>query len=85
MSARYEALPTSDEDQYLIDAETAPSNINRIVYPPDPRFDRPTPSPYARAALLIFMAFLFWLAFALRKATWMGELKASDYQDYVIF
>ncbi|KDR66314.1 hypothetical protein GALMADRAFT_162182 [Galerina marginata CBS 339.88] len=38
----------------------------------DPRFRVRTPSPYARAALLLFVAFLFWLAFAMRKALWVA-------------
>ncbi|KAF8198461.1 hypothetical protein BJ912DRAFT_26719 [Pholiota molesta] len=37
----------------------------------DPRFRVRTPSPFARAALLIFVAFLFWLAFSMRKAIWI--------------
>lgn len=37
----------------------------------DPRFRVRTPSPFARAALLIFLAFLFWLAFSMRKALWI--------------
>ncbi|KAF8811822.1 hypothetical protein BYT27DRAFT_7088616 [Phlegmacium glaucopus] len=37
----------------------------------DPRFHQPTPSPYVRAGLLLFMVFLFWLAFDMRKAIWV--------------
>jgi len=37
----------------------------------DPRFHQPTPSPYVRAGLLLFTAFLFWLAFYMRKAIWV--------------
>ena len=33
----------------------------------DPRFHQPTLSPYIRAGLLLFTAFLFWLAFDMRK------------------
>lgn len=33
---------------------------------PDPRFDQPTPSPYKRAALVIFTILLFWIALSLR-------------------
>ncbi|KAF8219988.1 hypothetical protein L208DRAFT_1336363 [Tricholoma matsutake] len=32
----------------------------------DPRFDQPTPSPYKRAALVIFTILLFWIALSLR-------------------
>ncbi|KAF5324282.1 hypothetical protein D9619_011217 [Psilocybe cf. subviscida] len=46
----------------------------------DPRFRVRTPSPYARGALLFLVAFLFWLAFSMRKAIWvaggMGMSKA---------
>ncbi|KAF8960472.1 hypothetical protein BDZ97DRAFT_2060683 [Flammula alnicola] len=38
----------------------------------DPRFRIRTPSPYARAALLLFVVFLFWLAFSMRKALWIA-------------
>ena len=37
----------------------------------DPRFHRPTPSPFVRAGLLLFTAFLFWLAFSMRKSMWV--------------
>ena len=37
----------------------------------DPRFHQPTPSPYVRAGLLLFTAFLFWLASDMRKDMWM--------------
>ncbi|KAH9478069.1 hypothetical protein JR316_0010306 [Psilocybe cubensis] len=49
--------------------------IRRDPIPPfdsDPRFRIRTPSPFARAALIIFVVFLFWLAFALRKAMWVA-------------
>ncbi|KAF8883495.1 hypothetical protein CPB84DRAFT_1626229, partial [Gymnopilus junonius] len=32
----------------------------------DPRFARPSPSPLKRLALVIFLAFLFWLGFQMR-------------------
>ncbi|KAF8219989.1 hypothetical protein L208DRAFT_1417353 [Tricholoma matsutake] len=71
-SASYERLPTEPKDDEL-------ENGRRRHDPPpttDPRFNPPTPSPYTRAALLIFIAFLFWLAFILRKAVWVGVLTA---------
>ena len=37
----------------------------------DPRFRVCTPSPLTRGALLLFIAFLFWLAFNLRRALWI--------------
>lgn len=33
----------------------------------DPRFHVPTPAPWKRVALLLFLAFLFYLAFSIRK------------------
>ncbi|KAF5391789.1 hypothetical protein D9757_001816 [Collybiopsis confluens] len=36
--------------------------------PVDPRFEQPTPSPFKRILLLLFIGFLFWLAFALGRA-----------------
>ncbi|PPQ68539.1 hypothetical protein CVT26_003347 [Gymnopilus dilepis] len=38
----------------------------------DPQFRRPTPSPYARAGLLVFLFGMFWLAFSMRKAVWVA-------------
>ncbi|KAF9555881.1 hypothetical protein CPC08DRAFT_711634 [Agrocybe pediades] len=38
----------------------------------DPRFRVQTPSPFARAALIIFLVFMFWLAFQMRKALWIA-------------
>ena len=37
----------------------------------DPRFRVRTSSPLTRDALLLFIAFLFWLAFNLRRALWI--------------
>ena len=37
----------------------------------DPRFHQPTPSPWIRAGLLLFTAFLFWLAFDMRRSMWV--------------
>ncbi|KAJ7626944.1 hypothetical protein FB45DRAFT_795185, partial [Roridomyces roridus] len=71
-------VPPADEDQALLDSEftsddedeeptsssgAAPSNSSPS---PDPRFVRPTPSVWKRAGLLIFVIFLFWLAFQLQ-------------------
>lgn len=72
-SANYERLPTEPKDDEEIEV-----GRRRYVHPPvtDPRFNPPTPSPYARAALLIFVALLFWLAYVLRKAVWIGVLTA---------
>ncbi|KAF8327998.1 hypothetical protein F5887DRAFT_898295 [Amanita rubescens] len=72
-SAKYQRLPTTDNPtggeknspRSSFDASTS-------SYTADTRFHQPTPSPYARAALLIFIVFMFWLAFAMRKLMWLG-------------
>lgn len=60
------------EIQSTDDAELIPLESESVTTPEevphDPRFDQPVPSPYKRAALIIFMLFLFWLAFTMRKA-----------------
>lgn len=79
MSTFYQRLPTFDGDEpspeyehELEDARPRPP-----TFPIDPRFEQPTPSPWARAALLLFTAFLFWLAFRVGKshASWAGILE----------
>ncbi|TFK38869.1 hypothetical protein BDQ12DRAFT_712439 [Crucibulum laeve] len=42
----------------------------------DPRFAQPTPSPYARAALLLFVVFLFWAAWAIRRDVWIKDMES---------
>ncbi len=39
----------------------------------DPRFNPPTPSPWKRAALLLVVFVLVWLAFTMRKALSMEQ------------
>lgn len=39
---------------------------HRIVYAHNPRFDIPTPPHWQRAALLLFIVFLFWLGAHMR-------------------
>lgn len=68
--AQYERLATSPGDappDYDDDAseETEEREARpAVVIPPrDPRFDLPVPAHWKRAALIIFLCFLFWLAF----------------------
>lgn len=42
----------------------------------DPRFNVPTPSPWKRFALILFTAWLFWMAFTLRLN--LNEKKAAS-------
>jgi len=87
MAANYELIPTADENEHLLESETEvdddddstsqltvvePSQTE-VTVAPDSRFYQPTPSPFKRAALLIFIGFLFWLAFSLRKAAWRAK------------
>lgn len=83
MADKYELLPAADENERLLesdaDADGDESDSQLHVAEPtetsvtpalDPRFHPPTPSPYKRAALLLFIVFLFWLAYDFRKAAW---------------
>jgi len=54
-----------DEEQNLL-RRPARSQPPISSYPHDPRFDVPTPSPWARGALLLALAGMFWLAFNMR-------------------
>ncbi|KAF9445154.1 hypothetical protein P691DRAFT_806128 [Macrolepiota fuliginosa MF-IS2] len=36
------------------------------AYDSDPRFHQPTPSPYARVALIVFIAVMFYIGFMMR-------------------
>jgi hypothetical protein len=84
MTDKYELLPTVDENERLLESDaeldddddsTSQLTVvdpaqSDVTVAPDPRFYQPTPSPFKRAALLIFIGFLFWLAFSLRKSVW---------------
>ncbi|KAK0441215.1 uncharacterized protein EV420DRAFT_1752520 [Desarmillaria tabescens] len=63
-------LSNDDDEEEVGENETL---IRQQPVPSDPRFDQPTPSPFARAGLLLLVTFLFWLAFSLRKAVWEGK------------
>ncbi|KAI0750048.1 hypothetical protein C8Q80DRAFT_1100970 [Daedaleopsis nitida] len=56
-AAGYERLPTNDEKQRVPSQEPTSD---------DPRFNPPTPSPWKRAALILFMLVLLWVGFRLR-------------------
>lgn len=65
-----------DEKTYLLSSESDASKSRSPSPEPqlDPRFNRPAPSPFKRAALLIFIGFLVWAAFYMRA----GVLKAKQ-------
>jgi hypothetical protein len=77
-SARYELLPSSDDLHRTSTEGELEDGRHRYPVIIDPRFNQPTPSPYARAALLIFVFFLFWLAFSLRKMIWLGGIEIIE-------
>ena len=52
--------------------ESIGRSSNRAVFVHDPRFDMPTPPRWQRVALLLFIAFLFWLTYRLR-GTYISE------------
>lgn len=88
-SARYERLATSPtEDEPVppyasaasLDLGEEEANVGRRVHPAhrvafihDPRFDMPTPPKWQRVALLLTIAFLFWLAVHMRGGFIGGE------------
>lgn len=65
----YEAVPMSPDDESLFDPGRTERAGRRphIIHTIDPRFHEPTPAAWKRAALLLFIAFMFWLAFNLPK------------------
>lgn len=72
---KYELLPASDENENLLRSDQSDDDEEEIPevpveLPVDPRFHQPTPAPWKRAALLLFLFFLFWLAFSMRKDLW---------------
>ena len=65
---------TSFDSNQDIEHEASRQRVRRDSIPSfdsDPRFHRPTPSPFVRAGLLLFTAFLFWLSFHMRKSMWV--------------
>jgi hypothetical protein len=73
----YPPLPENnsfDANHQDIEHEAPRQRVRRDSIPSfdsDPRFHQPTPSPFVRAGLLLFTAFLFWLAFNMRKTMWV--------------
>ncbi|KAJ7213149.1 hypothetical protein GGX14DRAFT_564187 [Mycena pura] len=79
MRARYTALPTSDENEPTRPSSRPPAffgdddeeeRLTRVPptaysYPPDPRFDQPTPPAWQRAGLILIILasvyFAIWL------------------------
>ncbi|KAF7303435.1 hypothetical protein MIND_00572100 [Mycena indigotica] len=58
-----EAVPLRRARPVLDDEENA---LGDTAYARDPRFDPPAPSPWKRAALLLIIVALFYLAFRLK-------------------
>lgn len=73
----YELIPSADETENLLASDNeddedieAQHNQPLIVEEPlDPRFNPPTPSPWTRAALVLFVLLLFVAAVSVRGNT----------------
>jgi hypothetical protein len=61
-------LEESEDDSQSQKDETEPKPTTAERPVPDPRFNQPAPSPYKRAALVIFTILLFWFALSLRSS-----------------
>ncbi|TBU56619.1 hypothetical protein BD310DRAFT_931037 [Dichomitus squalens] len=64
---RYERIPTSDEKRRVPRQE--PTSDVRELHrrlEQDPRFNPPTPSPWKRFALVLFLVFLLYVGLKLR-------------------
>lgn len=76
-SPSYTVYPPLYDNTSIQDVEQEAPRRPRVRREPlpsfdsDPRFHQPTPSPFVRAGLLLFTAFLFWLAFDMRKSMWV--------------
>ncbi|GLB38877.1 hypothetical protein LshimejAT787_0600390 [Lyophyllum shimeji] len=65
------------ETELASDAESEKRPKERVgsPRPPGPRFHPHTPSPFKRAALVIFALLLFWLALSMRQSLWTAKKK----------
>ncbi|EAU87847.1 hypothetical protein CC1G_01494 [Coprinopsis cinerea okayama7 len=75
---------TNEDADVEYDAPLSPRNRETRecirAFHADPRFHQPTPSPWARAALLFTLFFLFWLAWKMRLAIFVDFGLGSDAQ-----
>ncbi|TFK31389.1 hypothetical protein BDQ12DRAFT_660557 [Crucibulum laeve] len=60
----------SDSDE---SHKEGPEDAGEDVPTPDPRFNPPTPSRWSRLALLLFVAFLFYVGFGMRQNLWKAK------------
>ncbi|KAJ7036316.1 hypothetical protein C8F04DRAFT_1258169 [Mycena alexandri] len=85
MRPRYTLLPSSDEN--VVRGTTTPSSANfdddeeerltrppRIIYPHNPRFDRPPPPTWQRVALVLAIIIAAGLAVWLQNGFWIGAI-----------
>ncbi|KAJ7500723.1 hypothetical protein B0H11DRAFT_1908596 [Mycena galericulata] len=85
MRPRYSLLPSSDESETtrlvsprspaFFDDEDEEEMLTRappIVYPPDPRFDRPVPPTWQRVGLILIILVSIGLAVYLQNGFWIG-------------
>lgn len=69
--------PLTDDVEH--DAPRRPSRSNTrhqnrellLSLEADPRFNPPTPSPWARAGIILFMFLMFYLSYLARRAVWV--------------
>ena len=67
-AAAYDRLPTTDEKEERRPSQEPTSDVRELHrrLAADPRFNPPTPSPWKRAALVVFIVVLFWVGLRLR-------------------
>jgi len=62
-NAHYELLPSSPAEWDPESAEDPREPSLATLQAADRRFNPPTPSPWKRVALVLFLCFLFWLSY----------------------
>lgn len=93
MSAKYQRIPQGDpaldahdDDEDASEVRLEQQRLARTLNA-DPRFQQPTPAWWKRAALVLFVVVLFWLAVSLRnarKATPTKVVHASRYESALL-
>jgi hypothetical protein len=94
--ARYSRVPTeppatpSGANEYEGESDDESSQFveetGRNTAPPlDPRFNPPTPSAWKRAALLLFIVFLFWLSVRMRMGAPLPAEDVEHTDRWVLF
>ncbi|KAJ7748585.1 hypothetical protein B0H16DRAFT_1725404 [Mycena metata] len=85
MRQRYTQLPSSDENDARGPTTPNPASFDddeeerltrppRIIYPHDPRFDRPPPPTWQRVAIILAIIISAGLAVWLQNRFWIGTI-----------